>query len=58
MSSTVTKVKCQCQHEQQDKMHGQGVRVANRTAKGDKDSSEARCTVCGKIHRVSNERFH
>ena len=35
--------KCTCEHEQQDKMHGKGMRVHNECAKG------VRCTVCGNV---------
>lgn len=35
------KKKCKCQHTQQDKMYGPGMRVHNGYAKG------WRCTVCG-----------
>jgi adenine C2-methylase RlmN of 23S rRNA A2503 and tRNA A37 len=48
MSGTV-KVKCKCENAFQDKTYGKGVRVANRTAKG-----EARCTVCGQLHGVNS----
>lgn len=51
--NTITKVKCKCQHEWQDSLHGHGVRVANRTQKEpDKDHVEVRCTVCKALHRV------
>ena len=53
MINGTAKVNCTCSHEQQDKMYGVGVRVANTTAKQDKDYVEVRCTVCSKIHRVS-----
>ena len=36
--------KCDCKHEFQDKEHGKGNRVHNQK----KDSSKAKCTVCGK----------
>ena len=44
-SDTTRRVHCKCDSAQQDKMYGKGVRIANRTAKGD-----ARCTVCGALH--------
>jgi len=42
MSGTVA-VKCRCANEYQDKRYGQGIRIANKTAR----ENEARCTVCG-----------
>lgn len=41
MSGCIIK-KCNCKHEGQDKIHGQGQRVHNITQKG-----EQVCTVCG-----------
>ncbi len=41
------KVKCFCVHEQQDRMHGRGVRVANINAK-----NEGKCTVCSHKHTL------
>jgi hypothetical protein len=43
MSGTA-KIKCDCEHAQQDQMHGKGVRIGNLTGKGN-----YRCTVCGSI---------
>jgi hypothetical protein len=41
-------LKCKCKHDQQDKLHGQGMRVFNKTLKGSKMSKDNyRCTVCG-----------
>lgn len=56
MKNGTALVQCSCKHEQQDKMYGAGVRVANATAKQDKDSVEVRCTVCGKTQRVSSSK--
>lgn len=36
---------CNCQHYEQDKMHGKGKRVKNLTDKS-KTSKMYRCTVC------------
>ena len=54
MKHGTAKVACACKHVQQDAMHGQGVRVANSTAKQDDKAGtvDVRCTVCGAIHRV------
>jgi len=41
-------INCTCKHEFQDKEHGKGRRVANKTS-GSKDSTKAKCTVCGKV---------
>ena len=38
-------VKCSCNHKFQDKMYGQGNRMANETRAG-----QHRCTVCGTVH--------
>jgi hypothetical protein len=46
-------VQCKCVHEDQDKLHGPHIRVANTTQRQDKDFIEVRCTVCKTIHRVS-----
>lgn len=53
MKQGVTKVKCKCINEGQDKLHGQNMRVANTTTKQDKDFVDVRCTVCKTIHRVN-----
>lgn len=52
MKQGTAKVKCKCVHEGQDRLHGVGTRVANTTAKQDKDYAEVRCTVCKSTHRV------
>ena len=39
--------KCPCAHKFQDKTHGRGKRVHNKTTKG------ARCTACG-VEKVGN----
>lgn len=54
-NKTVSYVKCACDHEQQDKMYGSKVRVANLTQKGPatNTSRTVRCTVCGREHSVS-----
>lgn len=49
-------VRCKCSNEFQDKTYGQSVRVANATAKQDKDYVDVRCTVCGQVHRVRPEQ--
>jgi hypothetical protein len=38
--------RCNCKHEAQDKLHGNGMRVMNATQKKD-----FRCTVCGAAHK-------
>ena len=53
MKNGTAKVVCTCPHDGQDALHGKGVRVANATAKQDKDYADVRCTVCKKIHRVN-----
>ena len=52
MIQGVARVQCKCPHEYQDKQYGTHVRVANTTAKQDKDFVEVRCSVCKAIHRV------
>lgn len=44
------KVNCKCEHKEQDKLHGKGVRVANETTKARGTSRVYRCTVCGAEH--------
>lgn len=45
-----TKIKsCTCSNIQQDKIHGVGNRVFNKTAKKSGDSVQYRCTVCGAL---------
>jgi redox-regulated HSP33 family molecular chaperone len=56
MKNGTARVSCTCSHEQQDKLYGKGIRVANATSKQDTTSIEVRCTVCGKLHRVSLEK--
>ena len=38
--------KCVCKNKGQDKLHGVGMRVMNKTHK-DKAGTSHRCTVCG-----------
>lgn len=38
--------KCNCKHEYQDKVYGQGMRVCNEDSK-----KQATCTVCGTKHK-------
>lgn len=39
---------CKCKHEQQDKLHGNGMRVFNPRPKDPKkDKQPHRCSVCG-----------
>ena len=40
-------LKCKCKHEMQDKLHGNGIRVHNKTIKGKNMKDNYRCTVCG-----------
>jgi hypothetical protein len=46
--SRVKVVKCKCDHKGQDKLYGQGMRLANRGASADKPVYT--CTVCGVKH--------
>ena len=51
---TSTKVFCKCKSEFQDKQYGTGARVATVSSKAYKKEnqrSEARCTVCGAVHK-------
>lgn len=56
MKQGTARVQCSCVHEQQDKLYGKGVRVANTTAKSDGVSVEVRCTVCKQTHRVTPDK--
>lgn len=40
--------KCSCKHDQQDKLHGTGMRVMNADQKG----LNVTCTVCGTKHKL------
>jgi hypothetical protein len=59
MKHGTAKVACSCTHEQQDSMYGPKIRVANTTAKADDkaDKQDVRCTVCSKIHTVSQDKI-
>jgi hypothetical protein len=47
-------VKCACNHQQQDKLHGKNMRVANTTTGKVLDSQvTVRCTVCNKEQVVA-----
>jgi hypothetical protein len=50
------RVQCKCAHPVQDQLHGPQMRVANATAKSDKDYTDVRCTVCKTIHRVATSK--
>ena len=56
MKYGTVRLPCNCKHEMQDKMFGNGVRVHNATAKQDKDFIDVRCTVCGNVKRTNPER--
>jgi hypothetical protein len=46
----MTKVmKCTCQHEDQDEIHGKGRRVFNSLPKEKDRPQEYRCTVCLRV---------
>ena len=46
------KIECKCDHPQQDKLHGVGVRVHNKTDKKHGNGQyDYRCTVCDTIHK-------
>lgn len=44
-----------CDHPGQDKLHGKGRRVFNRTKQTSKDSNVYRCTVCGKEKNIGGK---
>lgn len=57
MKQGTVKVNCLCSHDFQDKEHGKQVRVANTTQKTPTPSTiEVRCTVCSKLHTVSQDK--
>lgn len=41
----------------QEKTYGPSTRVANATAKGDKDQVDVRCTICGQVQRINRSRL-
>ena len=51
MSNTIIR-KCTCDHAGQDRLHGAGKRVMNKTTKKIEERPVYRCTVCGKEHKV------
>ena len=40
---------CDCQHEYQDRIYGQGKRLMTIGKEYSDNSNQLRCTVCGKI---------
>lgn len=42
-------IKCNCTHKSQDKIHGKGKIVFNKTRIKSEDLTAYRCTVCGNI---------
>ena len=44
-------MKCSCKHKQQDKLHGKGNRVFNKTMK----LNTYRCTVCLKEKMIGSK---
>ena len=52
-------VKCVCQHEYQDRIYGKGIRattpINSSKAKNNGKVGLARCTVCGREHKVHEE---
>lgn len=55
MKNTV-KVKCKCTGpaaDFQDKQYGKDMRIANVTQKGEPQSRDVRCTVCGTTHKAN-----
>ena len=46
MSSAV--IQCVCKHEEQDKLYGKGLRLANSCKEKKGAGNEWRCTVCKK----------
>jgi hypothetical protein len=52
MSQSVI-VTCTCPHSEQDRLYGQGKRIANRCLRDNsKEYDSARCTVCLKKHFI------
>lgn len=52
------KVKCDCPSKFQDKVHGQGIRVASPVNKSSMNGvvQTYRCSVCGREHHVSPQK--
>lgn len=48
------KLKCNCKHQEQDKIHGEGRRVHNKILKSKGAQQTYRCTVCGSEKTVGN----
>lgn len=58
-SKTIATVQCNCTNEYQDKKYGRNARIANRLNKNKPGDGMAyvRCTVCSRIHSVSEGRM-
>jgi hypothetical protein len=56
---TIARIKCSCQHEQQDEMYGKNIRIANvcKTNNPKDSARDVRCTVCSKIHRTDESKM-
>ena len=50
------KMKCNCGPHAQDALHGEGIRVWNKTEKKSGDSSIFRCSVCHRESSVKREK--
>ena len=49
-------MRCQCQSEQQDKLHTPGVRVFNEKISKTRGVREFRCTVCAREIKIGNAK--
>jgi hypothetical protein len=58
MSNDQTKImKCECKHEEQDKLYGKGMRVHNPAPQKGASPNRVRCTVCRKERNAENKPF-
>jgi len=56
MKHTAKILKCTCQHDYQDKIHGKNLRVMNMTTKNKSAGMDTyRCTICLREQTVENK---
>lgn len=50
-------MRCTCEHEFQDRLHGKYMRVFNPLKRSATHSNHARCTVCGTIKQMGESKI-
>jgi len=49
-------MRCSCEHEFQDRLYGKGMRVFNQIKRSASHSNHARCSVCGVVKPISENK--